>query len=146
MKRSFILAALAVSSSIAFAGGAQAQGFAADLMPPYEVTTIITSMGMRPIGRPAWRAGRYIVAAVDRNGREVNVVLDARDGQVIAVRPMAATDRSSNTATIRVTRRLRLRVIRVQGRLLTIRVSVRHSRPAPLRCAAAFRRRRRVLR
>jgi hypothetical protein len=89
VKRSFILAALAVSSSIAFAGGAQAQGFAADLMPPYEVTTIITSMGMRPIGRPAWRAGRYIVAAVDRNGREVNVVLDARDGQVIAVRPMA---------------------------------------------------------
>jgi hypothetical protein len=89
VKRSFILAALALSSSIAFAGGAQAQGFAADLMPPYEVTTVITSMGMRPIGRPAWRGGRYIVAAVDRNGREVYVVLDARDGQVIAVRPMA---------------------------------------------------------
>lgn len=89
MKRSFILATLAVASSIGFAGGAQAQGFAADLMPPYEVSAIITSMGMRPIGRPAWRAGRYIVAAVDRNGREVNVVLDARDGQVIAVRPMA---------------------------------------------------------
>ncbi len=90
MKRSLILAALAVSASIGLAGGAQAQGFAADLMPPYEVTTIITSMGMRPLGRPAWRAGRYIVAAVDRYGREVNVVVDARDGQVIAVRPMDA--------------------------------------------------------
>ena len=92
MKRSFILAALAViESRRAFAGGAQAQGLnhqgmAADLMPPYEVSTIVASMGMRPLGRPAWRADRYIVAAIDRYGREVNVVLDARDGQVIAVR------------------------------------------------------------
>lgn len=89
MKRSFILAAFAVATSVGLADNAQAQGYAADLMPPYEVSTIITSMGMRPLGRPAWRAGRYFVAAVDRYGREVNVVLDARDGQVIAVRPMA---------------------------------------------------------
>jgi hypothetical protein len=53
------------------------------------VSTIVASLGMRPLGRPAWRAGRYIVAAIDRYGREVNVVLDARDGQVIAVRPIA---------------------------------------------------------
>ena len=58
-------------------------------MPAYEVSTIVTSIGMRPLGRPAWRAGRYVVAAIDRYGREVNVVLDARDGQVIAVRPIA---------------------------------------------------------
>ena len=32
--------------------------------------------------------GRYVVAAIDRYGREVNVVLDARDGQVLAVRPL----------------------------------------------------------
>ncbi len=93
MKRSFILA-LALSISASFAGGAQAQGLnhqgvAADLMPAYEVSTIVASLGMRPLGRPAWRAGRYIVAAIDRYGREVNVVLDARDGQVIAVRPIA---------------------------------------------------------
>jgi hypothetical protein len=89
VKRSFILATLALSLSASFAGGAQAQGIAADLMPAYEVSTIVASLGMRPLGRPAWRAGRYIVAAVDRHGREVNVVLDARDGQVIAVRPIA---------------------------------------------------------
>lgn len=99
MKRSFILATLALSISASLAGGAQAQssnhqglnhqGVAADLMPAYEVATIVASLGMRPLGRPAWRAGRYIVAAIDRYGREVNVVLDARDGQVIAVRPIA---------------------------------------------------------
>jgi hypothetical protein len=99
VKRSFILATLALSISASLAGGAQAQGLnhqglnhqglAADLMPAYEVSTIVASLGMRPLGRPAWRAGRYIVAAIDRYGREVNVVLDARDGQVIAVRPIA---------------------------------------------------------
>lgn len=99
VKRSFILATLALSVSASFPAGAQAQGLnhrglnhqglAADLMPAYEVSTIVASLGMRPLGRPAWRAGRYIVAAVDRYGREVNVVLDARDGQVIAVRPIA---------------------------------------------------------
>ena len=45
-------------------------------------------MGLRPVGRPAWMRGRYVVAAIDRYGREVNVVLDARDGQVLAVRPL----------------------------------------------------------
>jgi hypothetical protein len=67
---------------------AQAQPVAADLLPAYEVNTIVASMGMRPVGRPAWMRGRYVVAAIDRYGRDVNVVLDARDGQVLAVRPL----------------------------------------------------------
>ncbi len=85
MKQTFILAALAM----AMAGApATAQPVAADLLPAYEVNTIIASMGMRPVGRPAWMRGRYVVAAIDRYGRDVNVVLDARDGQVLAVRPL----------------------------------------------------------
>jgi hypothetical protein len=85
VKQSFVLAAVAMAMA---AVPAQAQPVAADLLPAYEVTTIIASMGMRPVGRPAWMRGRYVVAAVDRHGREVNVVLDARDGQVLAVRPL----------------------------------------------------------
>lgn len=85
MKPTLILAALAAAIA---AVPAQAQPVAADLLPAYEVATIIASMGMRPVGRPAWSRGRYVVAAVDRYGREVNVVLDARDGQVLAVRPL----------------------------------------------------------
>lgn len=85
MKQAFVLAAFAAAIT---AAPAQAQPVAADLLPVYEVATIVTSMGMRPVGRPAWIRGRYVVAAVDRYGREVNVVLDARDGQVLAVRPL----------------------------------------------------------
>lgn len=85
MKQPFIFAMLA--ATLVGAAPAQAQHVAADLLPPYEVSTIVASMGMRPLDRPIWRNGRYVVNAIDRNGREVRVVLDAHDGQVIAVRP-----------------------------------------------------------
>jgi hypothetical protein len=85
VKHASILAAFAAALT---AAPAQAQPVAADLLPAHEVATIVTSMGMRPVGRPAWARGRYVVAAIDRHGREVNVVLDAFDGQVIAVRPL----------------------------------------------------------
>jgi hypothetical protein len=85
VKHTLIFAAFAV----AMAGTpAKAQPMAADLLPAYEVSTIVASMGLRPVGRPAWMHGRYVVAAIDGYGREVNVVLDARDGQVLAVRPL----------------------------------------------------------
>ncbi len=85
MKHTLIIAAFAVAMA---ATPSKAQPVAADLLPAYEVSTIVTSMGLRPLGRPAWRRGRYVIAAVDGYGREVNVVLDARDGQVLAVRPL----------------------------------------------------------
>jgi hypothetical protein len=85
VKQAFVLAAFAATLA---ALPAQAQPVAADLLPAYEVNTIVASMGMRPVGRPAWMRGRYVVAAIDRYGRDVNVVLDARDGQVLAVRPL----------------------------------------------------------
>jgi hypothetical protein len=85
VKHTMILAAFAVAFA---AAPAQAQPVAADLLPAYEAATIVTSMGLRPVGRPVWRRGRYIVAAIDRYGREVNVVLDAHNGQVLAVRPL----------------------------------------------------------
>jgi hypothetical protein len=85
VKQSLLLAAFATTLA---ALPAQAQPFAADLLPAYEVNTIVASMGMRPLGRPAWMRGRYVVAAIDRYGRDVNVVIDARDGQVLAVRPL----------------------------------------------------------
>ena len=85
MKQPFIFAALAVT--LIGVAPAQAQHIAADLLPPYEVSTIVASMEMRPLDRPVWRNGRYVVNAIDRHGREVRVILDAQDGQVIAVRP-----------------------------------------------------------
>lgn len=85
MKQPFMFVALA--ATLIGVAPVKAQHVAADLLPPYEVSTIIASMGMRPLDRPVWRNGRYVVNAIDRNGREVRVILDAHDGQVIAVRP-----------------------------------------------------------
>jgi hypothetical protein len=89
-----IVAALSAALAVPVADGAQAQqgrpqGLAADLLPPHEVSTVIASMGMRPLSRPVWRGDRYVVFAVDRYGQEVRVVLDAHNGQVLAVRPAA---------------------------------------------------------
>lgn len=91
MKQSLMfsmIAATLVTAAPVMTAPASAQPMAADLLPPYEVSTIIASMGMRPIDRPMWRNGRYVVHATDRSGRDVRVVLDGRDGQVIAVRPI----------------------------------------------------------
>jgi len=90
-----MLAALSVALAAPVASGAHAQGvhqgapqgMAADLLPPHEVTTVIASMGMRPLSRPIWRGDRYVVFAIDRHGQEVRVVVDAHNGQVLAVRP-----------------------------------------------------------
>jgi len=77
----------AVFAAALACGPAQAQP-ASGQLPAHEVATIVTSMGLRMVGRPAWAGGRYVAAAVDRHGRELNVVVDAFDGQVIAVRPI----------------------------------------------------------
>src|SRR5690606_7633157 len=65
-----------------------AQTLAADIVPPYEVFTIIRSMGMRPLGRPHYRGRFYVVHAVDPRGVDVRVVVDAHAARVVSVRPL----------------------------------------------------------
>jgi hypothetical protein len=81
---------LLIAAAAGFLGStpANAQMLAADILPPYEVVTIVRSMGLNPLERPRWRHGRYVMAATDRSGREVRVVVDASSGQVIRVVPM----------------------------------------------------------
>jgi hypothetical protein len=81
---------LLIAAAAGFLGSApaNAQMLAADILPPYEVVTIVRSMGLNPLERPRWRHGRYVMAATDRSGREVRVVVDAASGQVIRVVPM----------------------------------------------------------
>ena len=81
---------LLIAAAAGFFGSApaNAQMLAADILPPYEVVTIVRSMGLNPLERPRWRHGRYVMAATDRSGREVRVVVDASSGQVIRVVPM----------------------------------------------------------
>jgi hypothetical protein len=65
-----------------------AQRFAADVIPPYEVFTIIRSAGLRPLGRPHYRGRFYVVHAVAPRGEEVRVVVDAYAARVVSIRPL----------------------------------------------------------
>lgn len=82
-----MVTALAGALSMTLVSGAQAQNMAADLMPPQEVSSLVASMGLRPLGPPVWRGDRYVLFAIDRHGQRVRVMLDAHSGQVLAVRP-----------------------------------------------------------
>jgi hypothetical protein len=66
-----------------------AQGFAPDVLPPYEIMTIVRSTGLRPLDRPRRRGPVYMMYAVGRGGRELRVVVDARFGDILSVRPVA---------------------------------------------------------
>lgn len=99
MKSSSVVIAVALGLAGAMPAAAEsirlAQTFAADIVPPYEVFTIIRSMGLRPLGRPHFRGRSYVVHAMDRRGEELRVVVDARAARVVSVTPIdrqAATE------------------------------------------------------
>jgi hypothetical protein len=57
-------------------------------VPPYEVLTIVRSMGLEPLTRPVRNGPAYALRAVDPAGLEVRVVVDARRGRVLHVSPL----------------------------------------------------------
>ena len=58
------------------------------LLPPYEITTSVGSMGLKPISPPVRRGARYVLRAIDGRGIEHRVAADAMTGRVLAVRPV----------------------------------------------------------
>jgi hypothetical protein len=67
-----------------------AQGYAPGVLPPYEIMTIVRSTGLRPLDRPLRRGPTYVLHAVGRRGGpELRVVVDARYGDILSVRPVA---------------------------------------------------------
>ena len=64
-----------------------------DLMPPYEAARIVRSSGLMPVARPIRWGLSYVVAATDRAGMPVRVIVDGRSGQILAVRRSAAVQR-----------------------------------------------------
>ena len=56
---------------------------------PDEVLSIIRSMDFEPLTMPLLRRQTYRVRAVDRDGEEVRIVVDARVGRVLSVTPLA---------------------------------------------------------
>ena len=64
-----------------------------ELVPPYEVLTIVRSAGLDPIGQPARRGPVYILRAIDDDDREVRVVVDARHGDIVSITPVMTASR-----------------------------------------------------
>ncbi len=93
MKQSWsapILAALCIVAMTLGSGGpTHAQGQAPGLaLPPYEILTIVRSLDFEPLDEPLRRGATYRLRALDPDGEEVRLVVDARRGRVISVTPI----------------------------------------------------------
>ena len=71
------------------------RGYERGAMPPYEVFTMLRSAGLDPVGAPARQGPNYVLRAFDRSDREVRVVVDARSGDILSVRPVAMASREA---------------------------------------------------
>jgi hypothetical protein len=60
------------------------------VLPPYEIMSIVRSTGLAPLTRPMRRGPYYVLVAVDRVGRQMRVVVDARLGDIVNLRPALA--------------------------------------------------------
>lgn len=84
MKMRFAICLAVAATAAGFATRASAQM----LLPPYEITTSVRSMGLQPISRPVFRNGRYVLRAIDGRGYEMRVVASAVNGRILNVRPV----------------------------------------------------------
>jgi hypothetical protein len=60
------------------------------VLPEYEITTIVRSMGLAPLSRPIQQGPTFVVRVGDPYGHQLTVTLDARVGRVLSVRRIAA--------------------------------------------------------
>jgi hypothetical protein len=91
------------AGAFAFALAASAPGLAQPVPPPYpgpvppgyeaglppqEVNAIVRSTGLRPLGPPMRHGPAYVVRAIDPDGEEVRVIINARMGRITKVIPV----------------------------------------------------------
>ena len=62
--------------------------FGPNVLPPTEISGIVRSMGLVPTSRPVREGLTYAVLAADPRGRQVRIIIDARFGDVLSVRPV----------------------------------------------------------
>ena len=101
MKMFATVATLAAAAALGVPSSASAQNFGGTLfnvsdvgapygtpygaLPPYEVITIIRSMGFDPQSRPVLRGRVYVIHAIDHQGIPLRVAVDASSGRVVRV-------------------------------------------------------------
>lgn len=80
-----VAASLAVLPVLAVTPAHAQAGIPQPSLPPYEVLTIIRSVGFDPAGQPVLRGGVYVIRAIDFDGIPVRVAVNARSGQIVSV-------------------------------------------------------------
>ena len=134
-------AALAAFVSLGAASPAAAQYQAPPYgaaLPPFEVMTIIRSMGFDPISRPVLRGPVYVVQALDDEGISVRVLVDAQRGNVVRV-----TESRPDIRLCRFAARARIRASAISTRNRAARCGLSSLRRKPSaasrKCAIAAR-------
>jgi hypothetical protein len=61
--------------------------YAPALLPPQEVYAVLRESGFSPLGIPHQRGFVYVIAAIDRDGQDGRLIIDARNGQIIRFVP-----------------------------------------------------------
>jgi hypothetical protein len=62
-------------------------GYAPAVLPPREIAAILREAGFSPLGAPQQRGLVYTVSAMDPNGEDGRMVIDARSGRILRFMP-----------------------------------------------------------
>jgi len=65
--------------------------YGAALLPPQEAYTVLRENGFSPLGIPHPRGYVYVISVVDRLGADGQLIIDARNGQIIRFMPTFRT-------------------------------------------------------
>jgi hypothetical protein len=68
-------------------GGAAPYGYAPALLPPHEVYAVLRDNGFLPLGIPRRQGYTYEIAAMDPDGEDGRLLIDARNGRIIQFSP-----------------------------------------------------------
>jgi hypothetical protein len=74
--------------------GAAPYGHEPALLPPHEVYAVLRENGFLPLGIPRRQGYVYAISAVDPNGEDGRLLIDARDGRIIRFTPAYAVGSS----------------------------------------------------
>ncbi len=67
--------------------GPPARYFGRPGLPPPEVYAVLRENGFLPLGIPYRRGWAYVIAALDRDGEDGRLIIDARSGQIVRFVP-----------------------------------------------------------
>ena len=110
----FALTAIGLSVSAAHADPVRVAQAIPGMLPASEVAAIVRSAGFVPISPAMRRGNSYVLRASAPDGREVRVIVGARNGEIVSASPVVAAAPAGERLASR--RRRRKAIRRLQRR------------------------------